>query len=337
MSLSVIIPTFNIETYLEACLDSVVNQTYRNLEIIVIDDNSSDKTPDIIERYAAKDDRIKPVFHAENRGPGRTRNEGLDLATGEYVTFMDHDDWQPLHKYETMMEKAKERKADIVFCNAEEYDETSKDTHLLYKIPSPFVNGQTHRLDTWEKRQLALPTYLPPWAKLVHLDLIRKHRIRFSEGDNKSDDILFHYHAVLVAEQIAYLDEPLYTHRFFPDSISGTYRDKGVKMVQDRLHTWNDLEKLCYVYGIPPKKVLAAFLAEFAAYIHLPRNIAEFVSPMRDILRKHGIERNQLLPKQTKYYDRIIRFSPLYKSFFLAKKYFKKQIKAAKRRGFSRL
>ena len=93
MLLTVILPTYNIEQYLRQCLDSVVYQTYKNLEIIILDDNSADSTPEIIKEYAANDDRIKTVFHTKNHGPGNTRNEGLAMATGDYVTFMDHDDW----------------------------------------------------------------------------------------------------------------------------------------------------------------------------------------------------------------------------------------------------
>lgn len=90
--ISVIIPVYNVEEYIHQCLDSIINQDYKNLEILLIDDGSPDKCPQICDEYAAKDNRIK-VFHTQNNGLGPARNVGLNNATGEYVTFVDSDDW----------------------------------------------------------------------------------------------------------------------------------------------------------------------------------------------------------------------------------------------------
>ena len=89
---SVIIPIYNDEKYLEQCLDSVIKQTYKNLEIILIDDGSTDRTPEICEQYRERDSRIR-VFHKKNGGVGSSRNAGLAMATGDYVLFVDDDDF----------------------------------------------------------------------------------------------------------------------------------------------------------------------------------------------------------------------------------------------------
>ena len=111
--LSVIVPVYRVETYLRKCLDSLVNQTYANLEIILVDDGSPDNCGAICDEYASRDSRIT-VIHQENRGLSGARNTGLDKATGEFVAFVDSDDYLELSMYEQLMDAAVENGADIV-------------------------------------------------------------------------------------------------------------------------------------------------------------------------------------------------------------------------------
>ena len=103
--INIIVPVYNTEKYIRKCLDSIVNQTYRNLEIIVVDDGSTDSSGDICDEYAHKDARIK-VIHKENGGVSSARNAALDLCTpgGDLVAFVDSDDWLELNMYETLLE-----------------------------------------------------------------------------------------------------------------------------------------------------------------------------------------------------------------------------------------
>lgn len=101
--ISVIIPIYNVEQYLEQCLDSVVNQTYRNLEIILVDDGSPDKCGAICDAYKAKDERII-VIHQENQGLSAARNAGLDICKGEYIAFVDSVDWVEADYIDAMLE-----------------------------------------------------------------------------------------------------------------------------------------------------------------------------------------------------------------------------------------
>ena len=107
MKVSVIIPVYEEEKYLAECIESVINQTYKDLEIILIDDGSKDSCPQIINDYAARDNRIIAIYK-ENEGAGPTRNVGIERATGDYVTFLDCDDWIELDIIEKMMNKALE-------------------------------------------------------------------------------------------------------------------------------------------------------------------------------------------------------------------------------------
>lgn len=100
--LSIIIPIYNVEKYLKQCIDSVRNQTYQNLEIILVDDGASDDSGAICDEYASTDRRIK-VIHKINAGQAEARNTGLEVATGDYITFVDSDDWLDLNLYESIM------------------------------------------------------------------------------------------------------------------------------------------------------------------------------------------------------------------------------------------
>ena len=108
--ISVIVPVYNVELYLRKCLNSVVNQTYRDLEILIIDDGSTDGSGEICDEYR-KDERVR-VFHTDNRGLSCARNLGLDNATGEWIGFVDSDDWIEPDMYEVLIRRAEETGAD---------------------------------------------------------------------------------------------------------------------------------------------------------------------------------------------------------------------------------
>ena len=113
--ISVIIPVYGVEKYISQCLESVINQTYKNLEIIVVNDGTKDRSADIAKEYAAKDSRIK-VYDFKNGGLSVARNRGLEIATGEYISYLDSDDWLDTKMYETLLETAMKNEADMVKC-----------------------------------------------------------------------------------------------------------------------------------------------------------------------------------------------------------------------------
>ena len=112
---SVIIPAYNIERYISRCLDSIMAQTYNNLEIIVIDDGSKDQTAEILDDYQKRDSRII-VVHKENGGVSSARNNGLDIATGDYISFVDGDDLIESNMYEILVKILEKEKTDIAHC-----------------------------------------------------------------------------------------------------------------------------------------------------------------------------------------------------------------------------
>lgn len=116
IKLSVVVPVYKTEQYLHRCVDSILNQSFRDFELILVDDGSPDACPEICEEYAKRDNRIK-VVHKKNAGVAAARNTGLDVASGEYVTFVDSDDWIESNMYQRMVETAAEYDCDVVMCD----------------------------------------------------------------------------------------------------------------------------------------------------------------------------------------------------------------------------
>jgi glycosyltransferase involved in cell wall biosynthesis len=115
--ISVIVPIFNVEQYLKRCVNSLIHQTYRNLEIILVDDGSSDQCPQLCDQYLKNDNRIK-VIHKPNGGLSDARNAGLRIATGDYISFVDSDDWISIYMFEELLSIMRNQKSDIVECKA---------------------------------------------------------------------------------------------------------------------------------------------------------------------------------------------------------------------------
>ena len=124
-TISIIVPVYKVEPYLRKCVDSILAQTYKNLEIILVDDGSPDNCPALCAQYAKEDPRVR-VIHKENGGVSTARNAGLDAATGEYVTFVDSDDWIDPDMYVSMMTRIREYGCDAVLCDClKEYPDRS--------------------------------------------------------------------------------------------------------------------------------------------------------------------------------------------------------------------
>ena len=123
--ISIIIPIYKVEDYLCRCVDSIINQTYQNLEIILVDDGSPDKCPQICDEYAQKDSRIK-VIHKENGGLSDARNAGMEVATGDYISYIDSDDWVSLDFFEVLIENAIQNDSDVIECSVVKVYENSE-------------------------------------------------------------------------------------------------------------------------------------------------------------------------------------------------------------------
>ncbi|MGL5000293.1 MAG: glycosyltransferase family 2 protein, partial [Cetobacterium sp.] len=146
--LSVIIPAYNVEKYIKRCVDSVLNQTLKEIEIIIIDDGSTDKTSEICSQLAIQNSRIiyKKVT---NGGCSKARNFGIDIAKGDYIAFLDSDDWIDKDMYKDMLEKAETEKADVVISGFKKLDETEKVISIVQVIKRDSNESYTDSKTEW--------------------------------------------------------------------------------------------------------------------------------------------------------------------------------------------
>ena len=217
---TVVIPVYNVEAYLDRCVKSVVEQTYKNLEIILVDDGSPDNCPAMCDAWAQKDKRIK-VVHKENAGAGYARNTGIENATGEYICFFDSDDYVMPSLIEECYTKAKEEKADIVTFGHVEVDENGK--KLRERIPSPakemFVGREiqevlvprtlSHNAATGENWNLLLTV----WSMMVSTEFIRQAEWKFvSERVIFSEDYYSLFELYQFAGKVAVIRKAYYCY-----------------------------------------------------------------------------------------------------------------------------
>lgn len=208
--ISVIVPVYNVEQFLPRCLDSIVEQTYRNLEIILVDDGSKDSSGAICDEYAAKDQRIR-VFHDENRGVSAARNKGIDAAHGEYIAFVDSDDWIHPDFIRILTDMGQKHNADCVICGTETtdhqepYRDCSKDTARVVA-----ADMQGAMADHFRRTRV--------WGRIYRRTLIGK--IRFLEGISLAEDAVFNLNVLCSEEniQVTAIDTKLYFYYERPGS-----------------------------------------------------------------------------------------------------------------------
>ena len=249
---SVIVPVYNVEQYLPQCLDSIVNQTLKNIEIICVNDSSTDNSLNILNHYAEKDPRIKVVTQP-NGGAGAARNRGLSLAAGKYLSFLDSDDFFEPDMLELAYNKAVCDKADFVVFQSDQY----------YTDRKEFVSVP------WTLREKEIPPYTPfnhrqmtdnifkvfvgwAWDKLYDREFVEKNHLRFQE-QRTSNDMLFVFSGVAVAKRISVVKKVLaHQRRDAKDSLSKTRENSwhcfydALSALRDRLKSeglYDELEK----------------------------------------------------------------------------------------------
>lgn len=186
--ISVIIPTYNVEKYVERCLDSILGQDYENLEVIIIDDVSPDNTVEVCRKYAEKDSRVKVYPNETNCGPATNRNRGLEKANGDYILFADADDFYRRGILRDMVESAEETGADLVLCDYKCYYSPADDDGIYEAKHNKILTNEQafERLFRFfDKSSL----FCAVWAKLFRRDLIGDHR--FTDGKRYGEDMEF--------------------------------------------------------------------------------------------------------------------------------------------------
>ena len=202
IKISVIVPCYNIESYLPRCIESILVQTYKTLEIILISDGSTDGTDEVIREYAKKDSRIIPIFKA-NSGVSDTRNRGLDMATGDYIGFVDGDDYIEPEMYETLLKNAIENNADISHCGYQMVFPSRVDYY--YNTGKKVIQDNKKGI-----RDIIVGDYVEPgiWNKLYRLDILKE--LRMPPDIKINEDVVFNFYAFVNSQKSVYEDLPFY-------------------------------------------------------------------------------------------------------------------------------
>jgi len=246
---SIIVPVYNAEKYLDRCLNSLINQTLKDIEIILVDDSSPDSSPEICDKAKKKDSRIK-VIHKKNEGAGIARNEGLKIATGKYIGFIDSDDYIDFKMFENLYNVAEKYHSDLVMSGVLFVDGNmfSKEGECVRKS---YFGADTHFETEEDLKKLRLGIVgAPPgeyddskygmsvWKNLFRLDIIQKNNLLFeSEREMLSEDALFMIDYISCIKKATGINDSFYYYCRNEESISKSYMkerlEKGLVFIKE--------------------------------------------------------------------------------------------------------
>lgn len=263
ISVSVIIPIYNAEKYLTQCIESVLNQTLQNIEIILINDGSQDGSENICKEFLKRDSRIKYQYK-ENEGLAAARQDGINMASGDYVGFVDSDDWVELDMYEKMYLSATKNSADVVLCNCFEYSEKKNRTELRpgayneSQILEEILPKTLIRIDEEGRRRNIR------WSNCLRIykkKTIDENKIQFQKELRRCQDLAFTYDVMLCSKNFYYLDEFLYHNRQDAGSLSRGYTKNMWKLIKPLIrHIYEATEKSGRLQNISLTHSTAFFL-----------------------------------------------------------------------------
>ena len=223
--ISVVIPVYNVERYLQRCLNSVVSQTYKNLEIILVDDGSTDLSGKICDEWASKDNRIV-VIHKTNGGLSSARNTGLDVAKGRYIAFVDSDDYVEKDYVKTLVKVLEEEKVDVAVCGF----------WYLYKnhLEQKGYSGTCILMSQIDYLQFFLTDWTCGliWNKIFKRKVV--NGIWFEEG-HIIDDEFFTYKAIINCNRVALFEDPLYYYRMRATSVMSSSSEYVERILLDKI------------------------------------------------------------------------------------------------------
>ncbi len=227
VKVSVIIPVYNVENYIAKCLESLISQTLKDIEIICVNDGSKDSSLEILNQYAQKDKRIV-VFNQKNQGPGVARNLGIEKANGEYIAFVDSDDWLDSNALEILYSKAKTFDCDIVeFGFKEIYQDSGRVKFHKMKIKLPESKIFNHNISA----SYLFGTILIACNKLFKASFIKNTGIKFAET-RQAEDTIFTVSARVHAEKIIFVDKPFYNYLIRTGSAVNSQSNNNLDIIQ---------------------------------------------------------------------------------------------------------
>ena len=225
---SIVVPVYNVAPYLSRCVDSLLGQTYPNVQIVLVDDCSKDNSRQIIARYAEQDERICPVYQEQNQGVSAARNRGLDACVGEWIGFCDGDDWFAPDFLEKMLACAAKEQADYLICNYQ----------IVSDFGAPIVSGSISALLDQPDTKLVIAC--GPTSSCTHLvrrEVFAKANVRYPVGLRQNEELPVIPVLAKYADKIAVLNEPLYNYYQRGDGTSASNIASGSE--QNFFTGWN--------------------------------------------------------------------------------------------------
>lgn len=229
--ISIIVPIYKIdEVYLRECIESILNQTYTEIELILVDDGSPDRCGEICDEYAEKDERII-VIHQKNQGVSTARNHGIEQASGEWIIFVDADDWIEENMCELAINRAHADQVDMVVWNLY-YNEGAiervrknypEDVTIKEKKELEQINLNLLRTISIKKNEIRIPTLEGPVCHLFKRSIITEHQIQYDCSLKQGEDKLFNYEYHMHISSLAYMNMPLYHYRLHTESTTHTF------------------------------------------------------------------------------------------------------------------
>jgi len=285
--ISIVVPIYNVEKYLKQCIESLLSQTYKNLEILLIDDGSTDKCPQICDEYEKKDKRIK-VIHKKNGGLSDARNRGIEEAKGKYITFIDSDDYISENFVKKMYDSIIENNAEISQCNLVKVNDNAE---VLQKI------GYSDKSKFKTKYEIIKDLYTGHWENTIACNKLYKielfENIRFPLGKLHEDEFTT-YKVLYKATKVAMVEEYLYKYRQNVNSITGEQfkvkRLDAIEAFEERLDFFKE------------KGEIELYEVSFIAYLVLIRDL--YIKTRKHIEKSKKIKKD-LIKKYKEDYPKL--------------------------------
>lgn len=310
---SIIIPVYGVEKYLRQCLDSVINQTLQDIEIILIDDGGKDNCPQIIDEYAAKDNRIKAI-HKPNGGYGHSCNRGLTEATGEYIGIVEPDDYIDKNMYKALYNLAITDDADIVkssFCKNYDCEERKEIVKVYWNKHNDIPSG-SFKIEEYPDFLYFHPSI---WSCIYKREFLNSNNIRFVEAPGAGwTDNPFQVQTMCLAKKIIFTDNAYYYWRCTNIDQSDDLKDYTLPFKRsDEIHTWLK-EK-----DITNPEILEALYRRELAYLHIvlrmqnitnPEDCFNLITKMCNRMHSDIIENSDKINSKNKKFLKICKLNP---------------------------